>query len=57
MKDYLNKNKKNNLIRLRLGTPSGVDAFITNDIQCCIKLNLKALCEWIYITDNETNLR
>lgn len=57
MKDYLNKNLKINLIRLRLGKPMGVDSWITNDIQFTIKRNLKALCEYIWIKDSIQELR
>lgn len=57
MKDYLNKNPKINLLRLRFGKPMGIDSWITNDIQYCIKRNLKSLCEYIWIKDSTQEFR
>lgn len=51
------KNPNINFLRIRGGKPSGVDGFITNDINYCIETNAKALCEWILITDSPTKLR
>ena len=51
------RNPKINVLRIRGGKPSGADGFITNDIHHCIDKNVKALCEWIHITDSITKLR
>lgn len=51
------RNPRINFLRIRGGKPSGVDGFITNDINYCIDQHAKALCEWVLITDSETKLR
>ena len=41
------------MLRLR---PNGVDGFITNNIEHCMKKNTHWSCQWIYIKDNTVKI-